>query len=452
MSALAAVGSMAEVVLADSGSFGVLGEIPLPSDGVSIDTLMKPNLHRTDTVLMSQPARSQFTPTPQQVEEAKHPKQSVYVVDSAKYANGDAGINSVLSDPVTSYECEQVYSNGYREEFWAKNRFAKCQFALLVYTYYAVKGGPPTGQATAKATIVLNMQPDTREIQVAVQLFNWQFTGTVPLDRKIGSEFGCTGLGLTGSSAHCNITEQGSSRSIADWQSNPVDAWSLLPQGEDAADPNAPAEVNAEKRTLYNIAHYFYTYAGPGPRDNYNQTPVYTLPFRCDITRSGSPSYARTSDCIFHGVTPSLGLQISDPNVTESAQFIYDAQNNITLTYPGIPGKYVPGHQGKTDPITRLYYDQKLRDANRRTSVASCVAKWGANYTTRPDGQTNDCDEYPFASTYQGSFTVTDNMLRSYAVRPVLSRHNRQVGSRLSTFLAENHVLDGDPYYVTVTP
>ncbi|WP_368660827.1 NucA/NucB deoxyribonuclease domain-containing protein [Amycolatopsis sp. Hca4] len=102
--------------------------------------------------------------------------------------------------------------------------------------------------------------------------------------------------------------------------------------------------------------------------------------------------------------------------------------------------------------LHRAYYDTKLRDANRRTSVASCVKNWGPDYTVRDDGRTNDCDEYPFATTYEGSFTVTDSMIRSYAVRPVLSGHNQLVGSRLSTFVAEDHLLDGDAYYVTAMP
>jgi hypothetical protein len=359
---------------------------------------------------------------------------------------------ATAGDPVTSYECEQAYAGGFRGEFWVKNRFAECQFILLSYSYFPAKGAPPSGQASAKATIMFNMIPDTRKIQVAVHLFDWQFTGTLPPTSSIGSEVGCLGTGLRGSTARCDRLEQGSYRTISSWQSNPVDVWDFVPQGEDPSNANEPTEVNAEKRTVYDIARYFYTYGGPGPYDNYNETPTSTLPFRCDTARATNPNYAKSSDCVFHGATGWFNVRISDPEVTESAQFIYDAQNNITLTYPGIDGKHVPGNFGKTEAIHRLYYDQNLRNANRRTSVAGCVRKWGADYTKRPDGRTNDCDEYPFAATYEGSFTVTDNMLRSYAVRPVLSAHNQKVGSRLAIFVAEDHLLDGDAYYVGATP
>ncbi|OQO92616.1 hypothetical protein B1813_10640 [Saccharomonospora piscinae] len=74
---------------------------------------------------------------------------------------------------------------------------------------------------------------------------------------------------------------------------------------------------------------------------------------------------------------------------------------------------------------------------------------FGEDFTKRDDGYTNDCDEFPFATTYQGTFTVDEYMLRSYAVRPVNSGHNQEAGRRLGLFVAEDHLLDGDDYYVT---
>lgn len=436
-----------------SASFAVVREIPLPPPGTSVDTAIQEAMTSPHDSTTSTNERNGFSLTPEQVEETRHPKMTVYRADSAKYDHELAQTDATADNPVTHYECQQVYEGGYRGDFWVKDRFAECRYYPVLFSFYAKKGGPVIGMATFKSTILFNMQPNTREIQVAVKLFDWKFTGTIPATAKLGSEFGCMGIGLTGSTAKCDRLEQGSLRTISSWQTAQIDAWSFLPQGVDPPDPNEPAEVNTENRTLYNVAHYFYTYGGPGPYDSYNQTETKTLPFRCDTVRTKNPSYAKSSDCVFHGATGWFTMHISDPDITESAQFIWDAQNDITKTYPEIYGKYVPGIQdGKTEPLHRAYYDTKLRDANRRTSVASCVKNWGANYTVRPDGQTNDCDEYPFAATYEGSFTVTDTMIRSYAVRPLLSTHNQKVGSRLSTFVAEDHLLDGDAYFVTAMP
>jgi hypothetical protein len=49
-----------------------------------------------------------FSLTPQQVEETKHPKESVYQVDSAKYDSGTMRTNATAHKPVKSFECQQV--------------------------------------------------------------------------------------------------------------------------------------------------------------------------------------------------------------------------------------------------------------------------------------------------------------------------------------------------------
>ncbi|OKJ95652.1 hypothetical protein AMK34_21835 [Amycolatopsis sp. CB00013] len=56
-----------------------------------------------------------------------------------------------------------------------------------------------------------------------------------------------------------------------------------------------------------------------------------------------NPQYAGTTDCVFHKVTGIFTQSVSNPEITESAQFIRQAQTSITSTWPGIPGTYVPG-------------------------------------------------------------------------------------------------------------
>ncbi|MFD5249941.1 hypothetical protein ACFWIW_35715 [Amycolatopsis sp. NPDC058340] len=59
-----------------------------------------------------------------------------------------------------------------------------------------------------------------------------------------------------------------------------------------------------------------------------------------------------------------------------------------------------------------------------------------------------DSDEFPFKTTYEGSFTIIPDMLRTVAVRPVLKEHNQETGARWGLFLAEDHILDGDSVFV----
>ncbi|WP_265923374.1 NucA/NucB deoxyribonuclease domain-containing protein [Cupriavidus nantongensis] len=49
-----------------------------------------------------------------------------------------------------------------------------------------------------------------------------------------------------------------------------------------------------------------------------------------------------------------------------------------------------------------------------------------------------DCDEYPFASTYEGAFQNRETTSAKY----ILSSDNRAVGSALSAFYSRQRVLD----------
>ncbi|WP_181400101.1 NucA/NucB deoxyribonuclease domain-containing protein [Actinokineospora spheciospongiae] len=407
-----------------------------------------------DEITDSAPIQDTKRPIPNQLpslSELTHPTQQVYEVDSSKYASETMVPLATPGDPISPQECVDRYLGGFSGPILYKNRFAACHSEFLVVRQFGCKGSLciVTGQASAKWAMTWNMNWNTREVGITARVWDWKFSNTVNLGSQIGIEFRCAGVGITGSTAKCSQPTYGWSKSIAAWQSADTSTYTETTSGEDPPSSTEPTEVNAEKRTLHVVQTYAYTYGGPGPYDRYSQTDVVTTPFRCDIARSQNPNYAKSSDCVFHAATGWFKLNIADPEITESAQLIYDAHNNIGNTYPGNTGKYIPGEIGETEPLQRLFYDSNLRQANRNKSIASCKQNWGTNYTQRPDGLTNDCDEFPFATTYEGSFTVTDGMLRTYAVRPVLSSHNQKVGSRLSLFVAEDHILDGDDYYVT---
>ncbi|GLZ38750.1 hypothetical protein Acsp05_23740 [Actinokineospora sp. NBRC 105648] len=383
--------------------------------------------------------------------ELVNPPQQVYEVDSGRYATSAATPLATPGDPISPQECVDRYLGGFSGPVLYKNRFAACHSEFIVVDHFncSASGCLPTGRAVAKWAMTWNMNWNARQFTLTTRFWDWTFTGTVNVNMDIGVEFQCSKVITTGSTAKCSVPGSGWSKSISAWQAADSQTSTITTSGEDPPSASEPVQINAEKRTFYAIRTYVFTYGGPGPYDHYSQTGVVTAPFRCDIARSQNPNYAKSSDCVFHAATGWLKLNTADAEIAESARFIYDAHNNIGSTYPGNTGKYIPGKIGKTEPIQRLFYDANLRTANRNKSVAACKAHWGANYTQRPDGLTNDCDEFPFATTYEGSFTVTEGMLRTYAVRPVLSSHNQKVGSRLSLFVAEDHILDGDDYYVT---
>ncbi|WP_169735392.1 NucA/NucB deoxyribonuclease domain-containing protein [Actinokineospora inagensis] len=385
------------------------------------------------------------------VADVVNPPQQVYRVDSSKYATAAVSPFATPGDPISPQECVDRYLGGFSGPVLYKNRFAACHSEFLVVDYYSCSGGgcKPVGRAAAKWAATWNMSWNAREFTVTGRLWDWTIVGNVPLTVNLGVEFACGTPGVPGTTAKCNYPEYGWSKSIQGWRTSDTVTTLVKTSGEDPANPHDPTEVNGEKRTFYALQTYAYTYGGPGPYERYSQTTIVTTPFRCDIARSQVPQYAKSSDCVFHAATGWFTLNVNDPAIHESAQLIYDAHNNIGATYPGNTGKYIPGKIGVTEPLSRLYYDKRLRDLNNTTAYNACVAHWGPNFKDRPDGGKNDCDEFPFATTYEGAGTVTDGMLRTYAVRPVLNTQNQAAGSRLSLFLSEDHLLDGDNFYVT---
>ncbi len=125
-----------------------------------------------------------------------------------------------------------------------------------------------------------------------------------------------------------------------------------------------------------------------------------------------------------------------DPAVNESALHIYDALHRPERTFPSWPGKTIPGTK---EPLHR---DSKKVDDNRKRSIQECKKVW-RDYS----GTGLQCDEYPFASTKEGS-TKGDNR---FSVRLIDGTDNRKGGERLNEMYTLNRVLDGDPFYLKIT-
>ncbi|MER6113292.1 NucA/NucB deoxyribonuclease domain-containing protein [Streptomyces hirsutus] len=141
---------------------------------------------------------------------------------------------------------------------------------------------------------------------------------------------------------------------------------------------------------------------------------------------------------VFTKARVELVMSQKDPAVNESAVHIYDALNRPERTFPSWPGKNVPGAK---EPLHRVV-DPKKIDDNRDKSIKECKKVWG-NYT----GSGLECDEYPFASTKEGS-TKGDNR---FSVRLIDGKDNRKGGERLNETYTLNRVLNGDPFYVKIT-
>jgi hypothetical protein len=124
----------------------------------------------------------------------------------------------------------------------------------------------------------------------------------------------------------------------------------------------------------------------------------------------------------------------------ESARHIWDALHRPYITLPSWSGKSVPSR------LTRMY-NEPLKKQNRDKSVAMC-----AQYFGKYDGTLVNCDEYPFASTYEGAVTgpLADGGLQRNSVRLIDWGDNQYVGNLLGVFYGDWRILDGDKFDVAV--
>lgn len=109
------------------------------------------------------------------------------------------------------------------------------------------------------------------------------------------------------------------------------------------------------------------------------------------------------------------------------------------MTFPSWVGKSTPGED---EPLHRVL-DQEIRDDNRAEVRRTCLDIWG-DY----DGSQLNCDEYPFASTYEGAAFGDDR----YSARLIDAADNQEAGRRLGQIFRQNRILDGDSFYVRIIP
>ena len=156
---------------------------------------------------------------------------------------------------------------------------------------------------------------------------------------------------------------------------------------------------------------------------------------RCDgSTRGGFGTPATpTPACIFGGVVPIWMLSKSDDSVRTVAEHVYQALNDPNSTMPPDPSgnKYIPYNLTRT-------VDQNLIDAQRSRAKYQCK-KW---FNREPD---EACDEYPFASTYEGSFNDPET---NYSVKFIDATQNSTEGGKRGAWYLADRILELDGFRV----
>jgi Deoxyribonuclease NucA/NucB len=196
---------------------------------------------------------------------------------------------------------------------------------------------------------------------------------------------------------------------------------------ESASMQNIPAVVGSsasgtvtftDTTTTRNLTTDTFTYKAGGVRFTGSIGSV-SIPVRCDDELRTQQS----AGCVFPKFTPTMDTMKTLPNISANIKRIQSA------------GHY--GEKGVGSPLHRLA-DTAKRDANR---AAVCPR------SATPPASDLSCDEYPFASTYEGG-TALPASDRGTAWVP--STEQNKQGGQLNAFALANRVLDNDPYWVEV--
>ncbi|WP_434450195.1 NucA/NucB deoxyribonuclease domain-containing protein [Lentzea sp. E54] len=358
--------------------------------------------------------------------------------------------SSPVLDRMRVEECVDFFRSqepGKAPDYWFKNRFNACHGRTLVAEVF--EGGLKVGAVQVDTVFIVSMTENARSAAVRVWFGNWWRSGKAPVGKPW--TFGTACWDVDPSGPECNPDTISFTDTDAGWATTPERSQIIpFPTGGSTL-PDDPSP--AEERRFYAFVPYYYVPAVGG--EQFYKLPDLTL--RCDFARTVvGTGYARGSDCVFHqqaGIFQELS--VSDPTVAESAQLIRDAFDDIGKTKPGKPDTWIPGKFGTPYPLDRLFYDDVARRTNRAAAIEECVKYFTDKYPDRNDPNEpevkNDCDEYPFAVTHQGvQKTINDNTSRSYAVRPVHEKHNQLAGSLLGHWMADDHILEEDRFYVLI--
>ncbi|MEQ4306206.1 hypothetical protein ABNF97_33300 [Plantactinospora sp. B6F1] len=348
------------------------------------------------------------------------------------------------ADPVedwpTKEECIQAYApRDFEGEWQHRNNYSACQVYFVYFNFLECQpttppACAPVGQTEARAVFLGKGWATARNVDWDVHLDSWRLVwGREEPTQLFKIDVECARYTTTD---ECDLSSSRNTRTLTEWKANGLH--NVF--GTTATPTPWPGDKKPQDKRAYFQFTPKITAMSTGI-----STPTYWVVSRCD-----NAAYVTGAGCIFLGSWSRFVMDYTYANYKESVEFIWTAMTDLESVKPGSVGLYVPGNQhaipSQRVPLTRNYYGTQSR-----TKVqAECVRLFGPNYTVGPNGVIRDCDEYPFASTYQSANFDTVGTATTWAVKALDRSHNRSAGSILGEYYVLDHRLDEDPFFVDI--
>ncbi|MFE6852169.1 FG-GAP-like repeat-containing protein [Streptomyces sp. NPDC057674] len=216
---------------------------------------------------------------------------------------------------------------------------------------------------------------------------------------------------------------------LGEWNNQPL--WTLKYTSPD----KGPLYSQGNQQRVNALTLASLSVSSPSSSLTFQDVDSFRSNFRFDYAGPVAGKYKGT---VFTEARMTFRPRLDDPLGWETARHIYDALHHPERTFPATYPKVIPG--GK-EPLHRVL-NQDTVERNRKAANDTCVDVWGPY-----DGTKLNCDEYPFASTYEGGAKGD----KRYSARLIDADDNQKVGRELnSQFYTINRVLDNDAFYVAV--
>ncbi|WP_181970568.1 NucA/NucB deoxyribonuclease domain-containing protein [Kitasatospora xanthocidica] len=223
---------------------------------------------------------------------------------------------------------------------------------------------------------------------------------------------------------------------VAQWKANGLLGWSIL------NDEN----LGTDNEKIVNCMWSIYNRSAPYLETWTNWA---TVPFQ-DIRFDHAIYLPQRMGAVFSRVIPVMRYSRTDPRVKGVAEHIYTAFTNPNSTLPARTDngtKTIPGNFKATTPslITRLYpQDNPIAQQAYRDNRAE-VSRACAPLPHKPD---EECDEFPFASTWEGAGRGDGN----FSVQYVDGTQNGNAGTDLGIWYGSERIIHNDKFAVEILP
>lgn len=229
-------------------------------------------------------------------------------------------------------------------------------------------------------------------------------------------------------------------RTIAQWKNNNFGVKTFLSEAPEATEDN-PDKIGYmdfwPKLTIHHAPKNFTKTI-----DGIKQT------VRFDSARYmfAFPDQYFPQGAIFSKTKSVLNVPTTDPDfaiLKEAGEHWKFAMDHPEETKPYVLGKKIPGKLG-SEPLTRMYTKRHPDEynKNRNKTRSACDKEFKDE-----DRTGKQCDEFPFAATWQGSATNGQDW---FSIRLISAESNQAAGAWLGAWYAYDRILDNDPFYVQV--